>query len=75
VRLPQGDAEAFAQAALKRRVTVVPGPLLSPDRSFTDHIRLHLLQPPEVLDEGIKRLARAWRDYVASHHRNLSVVV
>jgi DNA-binding transcriptional MocR family regulator len=75
IRLPQGDAESFAQAALRRRVTVVPGPLLSPDRSFADHIRLQFLQPAEVIEEGIKRLARAWREYGTSYRGNLGVVV
>jgi DNA-binding transcriptional MocR family regulator len=76
VRLPGGDGDSFAQTALKHGVTVVPGSLLSPDRSFRDHIRLQFLQPPELIDDGVQRLARAWDDYaVAAGRRDLTVVV
>jgi DNA-binding transcriptional MocR family regulator len=76
LRLPGGDGDSFAQTALKHGVTVVPGSLLSPDRSFRDHIRLQFLQPPELIEEGVHRLARAWDDYAAAaSHRDLTVVV
>jgi DNA-binding transcriptional MocR family regulator len=76
VRLPGGDGDSFAQTALKHGVAVVPGSLLSPDRSFRDHIRLQFLQPPELIDDGVQRLARAWDDYaVAAGRRDLTVVV
>jgi len=75
LRLPGGDGESYAQAAHKRGVVVVPGSQLSPDGSFQDHIRLQFLQPHELIEEGIRRLARAWHDYAAAGYRNLGVIV
>jgi DNA-binding transcriptional MocR family regulator len=75
LRLPGGDAASFTQAALRHGVTVVPGPQLSPDGSFADHIRVQFLQPPEVLEEGIRRLAAVWDDYAATGSRELGVIV
>jgi DNA-binding transcriptional MocR family regulator len=76
LQLPHGEAEAFAQAALRRRVTVVPGCLLSPDRSFTDHVRVQFHQPPRVIEAGIRRLGEAWADYTsASVNNDLAAVV
>jgi DNA-binding transcriptional MocR family regulator len=75
LRLPCGDADSFAHAALSHGVTIIPGPQLSPDGSFSDHIRLQFLQPPDVLEEGIRRLARAWDNYTATGSRELRVIV
>jgi DNA-binding transcriptional MocR family regulator len=76
LRLPGGDGDSFAQTALKHGVAVVPGSLLSPDRGFRDHIRLQFLQPPELIEEGVQRLARAWDDDAATaSRRDLTVVV
>ncbi len=75
LRLPGGDGDSFAQAALRRGVTVVPGSQLSPDGSFRGHIRLQFLQPPELIEEGMRRLARAWDDYATTGSRNLGVIV
>lgn len=74
LRLPVGDANEFATAALRRGVTVIPGPQLSPDGSFTDYIRLQFLHPPDVLNEAIRRLATAWDDYTAAGSRDLGVI-
>jgi DNA-binding transcriptional MocR family regulator len=74
LRLPGGDAGSFAQAALRHGVTVIPGPQLSPDSSFADHIRLQFLQPPDVLTEGIRRLAAAWDYYTAADRTDLGVI-
>ena len=75
LRLPGGDGASFSQAALSSGVTVVPGSQLSPDGSFRDHIRLQFLQPPELIEEGIRRLARAWDGYATAGSRNLGVIV
>jgi DNA-binding transcriptional MocR family regulator len=54
----QGDTTAFAQAALRRGVAVVPGRLLSPSaRDSGGHIRLVFTQPPDVLTGAVKILA------------------
>ena len=39
VKLPQGDANAFAQVALRHGVAVVPGTLASPDGGCADRLR------------------------------------
>lgn len=76
LRLPQTDADAFAQTALKYGVVVVPGSLLSPDRSFRDHLRLQFLQPERALDEGIRRLSAAWSEHTGTRRQqDLSVLV
>jgi DNA-binding transcriptional MocR family regulator len=75
LRLPGADASAFAATAMRHGVTVIPGPQLSPDGSFADHIRLQFLQPPGVLEAGIQRLAAAWADYTRAADRELEVIV
>lgn len=59
-RLPDGtDGSAFAQAALRRGVAVVPGRLLSAtaDAEAARHVRLAFTQPPEVLTRAIEGLS------------------
>jgi DNA-binding transcriptional MocR family regulator len=58
-RLPDGtDGSAFAQAALRRGVAIVPGRLLSAsaDAQAARHVRLAFTQPPEVLTSAIREL-------------------
>jgi DNA-binding transcriptional MocR family regulator len=74
LQLPAGEAGSFTQAALGRGVAVIPGPQLSPDGGFTDYIRLQFLQPLEVLELGIRRLAAAWDDHTTSSSRDLGVI-
>jgi DNA-binding transcriptional MocR family regulator len=66
LRLPFGTATAFAEVATRLGVAVVPGALLSPQRNTDDHVRLVYARPPEIFDEGIRRLAAAWRQYRTS---------
>jgi DNA-binding transcriptional MocR family regulator len=59
-RLPgQADGSAFAQAALRRGVAVVPGRLLSAtdDAEAARHVRLAFTLPPEVLTRAIETLS------------------
>jgi DNA-binding transcriptional MocR family regulator len=59
-RLPEGrDCGAFAQAALRQGVAVVPGRLLSAggDPQAAHHMRLAYTQPPDVLAVAVKALA------------------
>ncbi len=78
-KLPRGDAEELAQVALRHGVVVLPGPTASPEYEHRDFVRLPLLREPEVLEEGIGRLAAAWRSYepgaVPAPRTVLSVVV
>jgi DNA-binding transcriptional MocR family regulator len=66
VRLPQpADSGAFAQAALRHGVAVVPGRLLSANASregsgqASEYLRLAFTQPPDVLARSAVALARA----------------
>jgi DNA-binding transcriptional MocR family regulator len=61
-RLPDrhgADSGAFAQAALRHRVAVVPGRLLSAtaEADAARHVRLAFTQPPATLTAAIKALA------------------
>jgi DNA-binding transcriptional MocR family regulator len=61
VRLPDTDADAFAQAALRQGVAVATAGALSPSAAHRDRIRLSFSGPPAELEEGVVRLAAAWR--------------
>jgi DNA-binding transcriptional MocR family regulator len=57
-RLPgQPDAGAFAQAALRRGVAVIPGRLLSAAGGASSHVRLAFTLPPERLSAAVAALA------------------
>lgn len=62
VELPGVDAMAFAQVAIRHGVDVVPGSVMDPGGGHGDHIRLPFTFAPEVLDELVHRLARAWAE-------------
>jgi DNA-binding transcriptional MocR family regulator len=56
-RLPGGlDSGAFAQAALRRGVGVVPGRLLSAADGARSHLRLAFVQPPDRLASAVATL-------------------
>ena len=69
VRLPRGNADEFAQVALRHGVSIVPGSLASPDGSFSDHLRLPFVLDRARMEEGVERLARAWSSYGAAARR------
>jgi DNA-binding transcriptional MocR family regulator len=77
VKLPRGDANEFAQIALRHGVSVVPGPLASPDGSFGDHLRLPFVLDKADMEEGVARLERAWAAYSPGSRREraLDVIV
>jgi hypothetical protein len=57
-RLPgEADSGAFAQAALRHGVAVVPGRLLSASTEASSFVRLAFIQPPDVLRSAVRRLA------------------
>jgi DNA-binding transcriptional MocR family regulator len=64
-RLPCGDAEVLARLARERGVEIVPGVHFSVDGSTAEYVRLPFSRPPQVLEEGIRRLAEAWRELEA----------
>jgi DNA-binding transcriptional MocR family regulator len=57
-RLPgEADGSAFAQAALRQGVAVVPGRLLSASNGGASFVRLAFTQPPDVLVTAVRTLA------------------
>lgn len=64
VELPEGDANAFAQVALRHGVAVVPGTLASPSGGCSDRLRLPFVLDAGPMREGVDRLARAWAAYL-----------
>jgi DNA-binding transcriptional MocR family regulator len=63
VRLPQGDASAFAQVALRHGVAVLPGGALDPTGAGDDRLRIPFTAPDDELTEGVRRLTLAWFAY------------
>lgn len=65
VRIP-GDARLLVRAAAAHGVLVTPGPAFSAQSALADRLRIAAVSPPEVLSEGVRRLARAWRAVVGT---------
>jgi DNA-binding transcriptional MocR family regulator len=63
VKLPSGNAAAFAQVALRYGVEVIPGEVMSPLADHRDHLRFPFTAEPPVLEETVRRLASAWQAY------------
>ncbi|MGW0803182.1 aminotransferase-like domain-containing protein [Nonomuraea sp. NPDC002799] len=63
VRLPRGDADSFAQVALRHGVAVPPGRSFDPLGGHTDHLRLHFLFSEDELSRAANNLAVAWAVY------------
>lgn len=68
IRLPRGEADAFAQVALRHGVAVPPGRSFDPLGGHADHLRLHFLFPPAELTAAVDALAAAWEAYDDAHH-------
>ena len=69
VTLPTGNAEEFAELALRHGVSVVPGPALSVDEGNRRGLRVVFARPEPVLREGVRRLVAAWNDYEPASSR------
>ncbi|QFY08128.1 aminotransferase class I/II-fold pyridoxal phosphate-dependent enzyme [Nonomuraea phyllanthi] len=63
VRIPRGDADSFAQLALRHGVAVAPGRSFDPLGRHADRMRLHFLFPEEELSRAVNNLAAAWVVY------------
>lgn len=75
VRLPTDDAVRFAGIAARYGVGVVPGPVCSVEGAFHDHLRIGLGAEPETLEEGVRRLADAWRAFTGDRARPETIEV
>jgi len=75
VKLPRGDASAFAQAALRHGVAVVPGALASPTGGCADRLRIPFVLEADPMREGVERLARAWEAYAGAQKRRTAGVL
>jgi DNA-binding transcriptional MocR family regulator len=75
VRLPRGDASAYAQAALRHGVAVVPGALASPTGGCADRLRIPYVLDAAPMKEGVERLARAWESYAGAEKRRSAGVL
>ncbi len=54
------SADELFQVALEEGVSFAPGSYFFPEKHFPSHLRLNFaINPPELIEEGIKRLARA----------------
>ena len=63
IRLPHGDSREFAQVALRHRLAILPGPVMSAAEQYSEFFRLPFLAEPEELRTAVRRLAAAWRDF------------
>lgn len=61
--MPHGTSEPFAELAHAHGVLVATGESLSPSGRNSDRLRLSYAPPPEVIRQGVDRLARAWSDF------------
>lgn len=68
--LPRGNADEFAEVALRAGVGVVPGPSLSVDEGNRRALRLVFARPEPAIREAVNRLARAWASYAPSSARS-----
>ena len=67
--LPQGNADEFADVAMRHGVAIVPGPSLSVDEGNRRAVRLVYSRPDYVIREGVARLAQSWTTYAPTTSR------
>ncbi|MFD9945658.1 PLP-dependent aminotransferase family protein [Nonomuraea sp. NPDC059023] len=59
IRLPRGNAIAFAEAAATHGLRLAPGPWFGLEGTLESYVRLPFTQPPAVLAEAARMLAAA----------------
>ena len=62
IRMPGVDSDAFAQVALRHGVELVPGTAMDDGDRFREYFRFPYGHGPEVLEDVVLRLARAYAD-------------
>src|SRR5512132_3018376 len=78
VRLPEGSSTELTQIAYRRGVSIAPGSLMSITGRFDEFVRLSFDHEEAVLEEGIRRLAAAWKTYrrtLATNSNRIDVMV
>lgn len=58
VRLDGPVASSVAEAAAARGVRLAPGPWFGVDGTLERYLRLPFTQPPAVMEEAVRRIAR-----------------
>jgi DNA-binding transcriptional MocR family regulator len=66
-RFPVADSATLVNVARRHGVRVAPGSIHSPTKAPGPFIRIDVDRPATVVREGIRRLARAWRELEADH--------
>jgi DNA-binding transcriptional MocR family regulator len=70
VQLPEGASSVdLAAVATRHQVGIMPGVSSSVAGAHADFVRVPFGDRPDVLTDGIERVARAWRDYTGSRSR------
>lgn len=63
IELPTADAPALVRTAERHGVAIAAGPTFGIGaRDHHDHVRLPFVAPPDVIEQGVRRLAAAWAD-------------
>lgn len=75
VKLPEKVATGFSTFAEKFGVSVIPGPLMSCQKGFEDHLRLSFVLPEKEAEEGIRRLADAWAVFSQNTEKHLGSII
>ncbi len=75
VQIPEGNADEFAEVAMRHGVAVVPGPALSVDEGNRRALRIVFARPPSTLREGVRRLAAAWVAYAPNERSSARLLV
>jgi DNA-binding transcriptional MocR family regulator len=63
LRIPAGDVAGLGAVALRRGVVIVPGTVNSPEGRWADHLRMPFVLEPRTMEDGIARIAAAWKEY------------
>ena len=75
VKLPEDVATGFSTFAENFGVSVIPGPLMSCQKGFEDHLRLSFVLPEKEAEEGVRRLADAWAVFSQNTEKNLGSII
>jgi DNA-binding transcriptional MocR family regulator len=68
--MPWGNADHFAQLALRHGVAVATGGAMAPNDRFSGHVRLSAGAPPQHIVHGVQLLAQAWHQMAAEGARD-----